>query len=192
MIRTQATMLFHRVVPEATFKRRRDRLSPAESEKTERLARVYANARHVWNSDEDVLAFLHALSGGRWNSPGRSAIHGPLSSACAMLETLAHAGSGRIPGAQQIVIAEAPDEDALIERHEQASLPDGWDAEGRGAARRFGDDWLASRRSLVLVVPSVVARLEFNAVANPAHPGFSRVRVSAPEAVVWDRRLFFG
>ena len=53
-------ILLHRVVPEATFKRRRDRLSPAESEKTERLARVYATARHVWNSDEDALAFLHA------------------------------------------------------------------------------------------------------------------------------------
>ncbi len=70
------------------------------------------------------------------------------------------------------------------------SLPDGWDAEDSGVARQFGDDWLASRRSLVLVVPSVVARLEFNAVVNPAHPDFSRVRVGAPEAVVWDRRLF--
>lgn len=52
-------MLLHRVVPEATFKRRRDRLNAAESEKTERLARVYATARHVWDSDEDALAFLH-------------------------------------------------------------------------------------------------------------------------------------
>ena len=61
-------ILLHRVVPEATFKRRRDRLSPAESEKTERLARVYATARHVWNSDEDALAFLHvphAMLGGQ-------------------------------------------------------------------------------------------------------------------------------
>lgn len=53
-------ILLHRVVPEATFKRRRDRLSPTESAKIERLARVYATARHVWNSDEAALAFLHA------------------------------------------------------------------------------------------------------------------------------------
>lgn len=51
--------LLHRVVPEATFKRRKDRLSAAESEKTERLARVYASARYVWDSDDDALAFLH-------------------------------------------------------------------------------------------------------------------------------------
>ena len=131
-----------------------------------------------------------ALLGGRWNSPGHPVIYGSLSSACAMLEILAHASIGRIPDTQQIVIAEVPDEDALIERHEPASLPEGWDAEDSGVARQLGDDWLAARRSLVLVVPSVVARLEFNAVVNPAHRDFSRVRVSAPEAVVWDRRLF--
>ena len=131
-----------------------------------------------------------ALLGGRWNSPGRPAIYGSLSSACAMLEILAHAGIGRIPGAQEIVIAKVPDEDALVERHDRESLPEGWDAEDSGVARQLGDDWLESRRSLVLVVPSVVARLEFNAVVNPAHPDFPRMRVSAPEAVVWDRRLF--
>ncbi|MBP7640000.1 MAG: RES domain-containing protein [Thauera sp.] len=131
-----------------------------------------------------------ALLGGRWNSPGRPAIYGSLSSACAMLEILAHSGIGRIPETQQIVIAEVPDEDALIEWLEPASLPEGWDAEDSGVARQLGDDWLASRRSLVLMVPSVVARLEFNAVVNPAHPDFPRMRVSAPEAVVWDRRLF--
>ena len=149
--------------------------------------RIYriADQRHpIWDGTGA------ALLGGRWNSPGRPAIYGSLSSACAMLEILAHASIGRIPDTQQIVIAEVPDEDALIERHEPASLPEGWDAEDSGVARQLGDDWLASRRSLVLVVPSVVARLEFNAVVNPAHPEFSRVRVSAPQPVLWDRRLF--
>lgn len=59
--------LLYRIVPEATFKRRRNRLSAAESERTERLARVYATASHVWDSDEDALAFLHtphAMLGG--------------------------------------------------------------------------------------------------------------------------------
>ncbi|WP_291992490.1 antitoxin Xre/MbcA/ParS toxin-binding domain-containing protein [Candidatus Accumulibacter sp. ACC003] len=60
--------ILYRVVPEATLKRRQDRLSAAESEKTERLARVYATARHVWDSDDDALAFVHtphAMLGGR-------------------------------------------------------------------------------------------------------------------------------
>lgn len=49
-----------RIVPEATYKRRRDRLTPEESEKTERLARVYATAAYVWDDPADARAFLVA------------------------------------------------------------------------------------------------------------------------------------
>lgn len=51
--------LLYRIVPEATYKRRRDRLSADESGRAERLARVYATAQVVWNSDDDARAFLH-------------------------------------------------------------------------------------------------------------------------------------
>jgi len=44
----EANELMYRVVPEATYKRR-TRLTPAESERTERLARVIASAEVVWN-----------------------------------------------------------------------------------------------------------------------------------------------
>lgn len=60
--------LLYRIVPEATFKRRRDRLSVEESERAERLARVFATARHVWSSDEEARAFLvtpHPMLQGR-------------------------------------------------------------------------------------------------------------------------------
>lgn len=53
-------MLMSRIVPEATFKRRKDRLTPDESEKTERLARIFATARFVWDYEEDAREFLHA------------------------------------------------------------------------------------------------------------------------------------
>ena len=46
-----------RIVPEATFKRRA-RLSPAESERTERLARVIAAAEHAWNDRNDAREWL--------------------------------------------------------------------------------------------------------------------------------------
>jgi len=48
----------NRIVPEATFKCRRDRLSAAESERTERMARVVANAEYVWDNREDARRFL--------------------------------------------------------------------------------------------------------------------------------------
>ena len=46
-----------RLVPESTFKRR-VRLSPAESERTERLARVIAAAEYAWNNQADAREWL--------------------------------------------------------------------------------------------------------------------------------------
>jgi len=52
--------LLFRIIPEATFKRRRDLLSPDESEKAERLARIFATAEYVWDSEADAREFLNA------------------------------------------------------------------------------------------------------------------------------------
>src|SRR5260370_37790916 len=46
-----------RIVPEATLKRR-TRLSPAESERTERLARVIAAAEQTWSDQDDAREWL--------------------------------------------------------------------------------------------------------------------------------------
>ena len=57
-----------RIVPIATYKRRRDKLSPDESQKTERLARIVATARYVWDDEGDAREFLntaHPLLEGR-------------------------------------------------------------------------------------------------------------------------------
>ena len=51
--------LLHRVVPSATFKRRK-RLKLHESEKTERLARVIALSELLWDDPEAAQRFLSA------------------------------------------------------------------------------------------------------------------------------------
>jgi putative toxin-antitoxin system antitoxin component (TIGR02293 family) len=51
--------LLYRIIPEATYKRRKVNLSPDESEKTERLARIFATAQYVWDSEEDARVFLN-------------------------------------------------------------------------------------------------------------------------------------
>lgn len=50
--------LIHRIIPEATLKRRRDSLKLDESERTERLARVIATAEYVWDDKDDARNFL--------------------------------------------------------------------------------------------------------------------------------------
>lgn len=60
--------LLYRIIPEATYKRRRETLSAEESGRAERLARIFATAEYVWNSEEDARAFLvtpHSMLQGR-------------------------------------------------------------------------------------------------------------------------------
>src|SRR3972149_7831649 len=47
-----------RIVPAATYKRRKQHLRPEESERTERLARVIATAEHVWGGAEEARGVL--------------------------------------------------------------------------------------------------------------------------------------
>ena len=65
--RGDARRAIFRVVPEATYKRR-TKLSPSESERTERLARVIAAAEYVWGDRGAAREWLtrpHPELGGR-------------------------------------------------------------------------------------------------------------------------------
>jgi len=60
--------LLYRIIPEATYKRRRESLSAEESERAERLARIFATTAYVWNSEDDARVFLttpHSMLQGR-------------------------------------------------------------------------------------------------------------------------------
>lgn len=60
--------IMRQIVPEATYKRRRDRLNPSESERTERMASVIAMAEYFWEDSEQsrrYLITLHAELGGQ-------------------------------------------------------------------------------------------------------------------------------
>jgi putative toxin-antitoxin system antitoxin component (TIGR02293 family) len=56
--RRAARESMHQVVPEATWKRRSTHLSPEESQRTERIARVLAAAEYTWNDREDARDWM--------------------------------------------------------------------------------------------------------------------------------------
>ena len=61
----------------------------------------------------------------------------------------------------------------------------------RTISRDIGRQWVESRRSLALQVPSHVAQpWGRNVLLNPRHPEFGRVRVAEVVDVGWDPRLF--
>ena len=129
-----------------------------------------------------------AALGGRWNSPGRRVIYASETYAGALLEKLAHTNIGRVPSNQVYVEIEIP-ESVEIEILDSAGLP-GWDQAGRQASRSYGDAWYDEQRSAVLLVPSMITRVERNVVINGNHPLFPKIKASEPRPVIWDERLF--
>jgi RES domain-containing protein len=79
-------------------------------------------------------------------------------------------------------VIEVPD-DAIVEIA-MNELPPG------PYSKRFGDAWVASKSSLGILVPSVIASEERNLVLNPAHGRFQEVRVVSKEHVTLDMRLY--
>lgn len=130
-----------------------------------------------------------ALIGGRWNSPGKPVIYASLSYSCAMLEVLAHANIGRIPASHRFVVVDVPDH-ISVESLDEFNLPSGWDSESSATARVIGDRWLMEAKSALLIVPSVIARIDRNVLVNPLHPDTKQLIVSEPQKVMWDKRLF--
>ena len=129
-----------------------------------------------------------AALGGRWNSAGRRVIYASDTYAGALLEKLAHTNIGRVPSNQVYVEIEIP-EGVEIEILNSASLP-GWDQAGQRASRVCGDDWYDEQRSAVLLVPSIITRVERNVVINENHPAFPKIKADTPRPVIWDERLF--
>jgi RES domain-containing protein len=73
---------------------------------------------------------------------------------------------------------------------ELEALPENWNAlPWSDSARNVGDDWAIARKSVALLVPSVVLPAERNLLINPLHPDFSKIKVLAPETNAIDRRL---
>lgn len=127
------------------------------------------------------------LAPGRWNTPGSPVIYSAEHYSTALLEKLVH-GSGRLPPNQHYIEITVP-RGVTYEVFSQPALP-GWDSIPATTSKVFGETWCKERRSAILIVPSVVARLDHNVLINPAHPEFSTITVSLHQPVYWDRRLF--
>ena len=68
-------------------------------------------------------------------------------------------------------------------------LSENW-PEDSVSTQRLGDRWLASRKSLLLKVPSVLIPETWNVVVNPLHPEAALLKISAGYQHAFDLRLF--
>jgi RES domain-containing protein len=106
-----------------------------------------------------------------------------------MLELLVYSNIGRVPLTHEVITVDVP-KAVKVEKIELFQLAAGWNSESNLVSRAIGDQWLKEKRSMILLVPSVVVQMEWNAVVNPLHPDFKRLIASNSVPFVWDKRLF--
>ncbi|MCY3940284.1 MAG: RES domain-containing protein [Gammaproteobacteria bacterium] len=123
---------------------------------------------------------------GRWHEAGAEVIYASENYSTALLEVLAH-WNGILPRGQQYIEITIP-RGTSYEMVTEDAIPN-WFGRSAEAARRFGRDWYAENRSAILIVPSVVARMEQNVVINSRHAEFTSLMVGPEKPVFWDERL---
>lgn len=105
----------------------------------------------------------------------------------AILEKLVHL-NGILPANQHFIRIPIPT-GTSYEIFQPSEHP-GWDERNERIAKTYGEEWYASRRSALLFVPSIPARIERNILINADHPDAKSILPELPEPVWWDDRLF--
>jgi RES domain-containing protein len=130
-------------------------------------------------------------TGGRWNSKGKALVYSSTTVALATLETLAHLGDNiAIRNAFLVQINVPPSVWASREVVQASELPVTWLAEPPGSTSiKFGDEWLDSARTALLLVPSVIVPEEFNVLINPVHQDAVAISATVTRPFIYDPRL---
>ena len=134
-----------------------------------RLWRIAAETRKYGAAD--LSGAGAAKKPGRWNDYGEPVIYCASTIAMAVLETGAHVDDAGLPLDRYLVQVDVPktvwDQREILA---VGKLPIGWDAIPGGRARvEVGSKWLASLRTAILLLPSVIVPEERNALVNPKH-----------------------
>lgn len=129
------------------------------------------------------------LYGGRWNPKGVSVIYTSESRALAALELYVHLSRTVILPGLSVVSIEIPD-GVSTKEIAAVDLPKDWrtyPAPPELAA--IGAEWVRSKESLLLRVPSAVMPPERNVLINPMHAEMKGVQITEIEEYVLNQRL---
>jgi RES domain-containing protein len=125
--------------------------------------------------------------GGRWNSVGHAVVYTAATTSLALLEILVNADTTLVP---HYVAIPVTFDGSLMGVVDAGFLPGDWRSQTPPMRlKRIGDEWIESRRSCVLRVPSAVVPHEWNYLLNPAHPDFPSLEVGEPIVLEADARL---
>lgn len=152
---------------------------------------------NLWRIGAETRRYAaHDLSGegarlrpGRWNDYGQPALYAACSISLAVLETAAHIDEEGLPLNRFLVRLEVPEAVwAARETLDPAALPSAWLSIPAGRASvKPGASWLASERSLLLVVPSAIVPEEPVVIVNPLHSRAREIGATVVRPFSYDR-----
>ena len=129
------------------------------------------------------------LYGGRWNSVGVPMVYASEHQSLAALEVRVHIDRTRMRKLYTCFAFQFDEQ--WMEVFRVGALPKGWMQEPPPQALQcLGDNWVKSRASVILAVPSVVIPKELNYLINPKHPDFAKLKIEKPTDFAFDQRLF--
>lgn len=144
--------------------------------------------KRAYGARADVLGGEGARAGGRWNRAGLAVVYSSENASLAILETLVRLTERRLPKSLVAVRITIPD-GATVTTIAKSLLPRGWQEVDNRECIEIGSEWIESRKSLVLRVPSAANSLEDNLLLNPQHPDIAACSVASPTALGFDPRL---
>jgi RES domain-containing protein len=124
---------------------------------------------------------------GRWHFQGHKVIYTAESLALASLEVFVHLESSLV---SLVAIKAHLPTNLEVEEIKAHNLPSNWqDVASYSLLQKIGQDWLTSRRTPILKVPSAIVPVENNYLFNPEHPQFE-VDLEPPIQFKFDRRMW--
>lgn len=127
---------------------------------------------------KDTLSGYGAsLFGGRWNSKGVELIYTAESRALASYEVSVHVPLSLLSKDYFMIEIEVSDS-VVIEVLDEAKFPFGWDNHPvHQNSQLIGDSFVRECKSLILKVPSVVVKGDYNYLINERHSDFSKIKI---------------
>ena len=129
------------------------------------------------------------LAEGRWHTQrvGKRIVYLSDHPALCLLEMLVHIEREvDLPDGFQLLSVRVPDR--LVEVLDQTLLPAAWQQKPR-ITQKIGDEWLAARRSMGLLVPSAIVPNARNCLLNPLVPEIMDLELTPLGRFPLDRRL---
>lgn len=121
------------------------------------------------------------MFGGRWNSPGRPMVYCAGTAALAVLEVRVHL---------DLPLDLLPSDYRLFGIDTGTAEIEDAPPDSIANPRNYGDAWLASGRTALLRITSVIVPEESNVLINPLHPQAQQIQVFSERAFGFDPRLF--